>query len=49
MKVVDVTTTFSDCYGVVVADDTIRRYTDEETRSYGVIGNYRNRFELLRE
>ena len=48
-KLVDVTTTFDDYYGVVLADHTIRRYTDEENRSYGIIGNHRNRFEFLRE
>ncbi|MCU4750942.1 hypothetical protein OB919_02915 [Halobacteria archaeon AArc-curdl1] len=48
-KLVDVTTTFDDYYGVVLADHTIRRYTDEENRYYGVIGNHRNRFEFLCE
>lgn len=48
-KLVDVTTTFDDYYGVVIGGDTIRRHTNDENRSYGVIGNYRNRFRLLRE
>jgi hypothetical protein len=48
-KLVDVTTTFDDYYGVVIGDDTIRHYTSDENRSYGVIGNHRNRFRLLRE
>lgn len=48
-KPVDVTTTFGDYYGVVISDDTIRRHTSEENRSYGVIRNRRNRFKLLLE
>jgi hypothetical protein len=48
-KLVDVTTTFDDYYGVVIADDTIRRHTSEENRSYGVIGNHHNQFEFLQE
>jgi len=49
-KLVDVTEAFDHYHGAIISDpDTLDRYTGTDITTNGIIGNYKNRYEFLRE